>query len=192
MRPFDFLLALWCTTSCTVLLEMYPQENTNKQIINTYLYFTTFYSRNVILLDRTLCWNHWRINLRKHFGFVDSPNDQVPSKCQQSTCRKPSRHRSVILWAWIWTRILQIFWGQSLKMHCTVIFHKIHVVTFSHGGIILAKWQFHHSYTFWTLSILVFIPVANLMHHPLCISFPSFAQQKILIGSNQSFKWSVT
>ena len=38
---------------------------------------------------------------------------------------------------------------------------------FSHGGIILAKGQFDHSYPFWTLSILVFISVANLMHHPL-------------------------
>ena len=38
---------------------------------------------------------------------------------------------------------------------------------FSNRGIFLAKGQFDHSYTFWTLYILVFIPVANLMHHPL-------------------------
>ena len=36
-----------------------------------------------------------------------------------------------------------------------------------HGGIILAKGQLNHSYTIWTVSILIFSPVANLLPHPL-------------------------
>ena len=37
-----------------------------------------------------------------------------------------------------------------------------------HGRIILAEGQFDHLYIiFWTMSILVFSPVANLIHHPL-------------------------
>ena len=39
---------------------------------------------------------------------------------------------------------------------------------FSHGGIILAKGQLDHSYTFWTMSILIFSPVYLLLRHPLC------------------------
>ena len=33
--------------------------------------------------------------------------------------------------------------------------------------IILAKGQFDHSYTFWTMSYLIFSPGANCGHHPL-------------------------
>ena len=36
-----------------------------------------------------------------------------------------------------------------------------------HGGIILAKGQLNHSYTFWAMSILTFCPVANFSDHPL-------------------------
>ena len=35
-------------------------------------------------------------------------------------------------------------------------------------GIILAKGQFDQSYTFWTMSILIFSPVYLLLRHPLC------------------------
>ena len=34
-----------------------------------------------------------------------------------------------------------------------------------HGRIILAKEHLNHLFTFWIMSILVFSPVANLMHH---------------------------
>ena len=33
--------------------------------------------------------------------------------------------------------------------------------------IILAKDQFHHSYTFWTMPILIFSPVQIIMGHPI-------------------------
>ena len=35
------------------------------------------------------------------------------------------------------------------------------------GEIILAKGQLDHSYTFWAMPIMIFSPVANLMHYPL-------------------------
>ena len=35
------------------------------------------------------------------------------------------------------------------------------------GGIILAKEQLGHSYTFWTMSIMISSPVTNFGHHPL-------------------------
>ena len=31
----------------------------------------------------------------------------------------------------------------------------------------MAKEQFGHSYTFWTMAIMIFSPVSNLLHHPL-------------------------
>ena len=37
----------------------------------------------------------------------------------------------------------------------------------SHQGIILAKEQFHNSYTFWAMPILIFGPVYLFMRHPL-------------------------
>ena len=37
----------------------------------------------------------------------------------------------------------------------------------SNQGIILAKDQFHHSYTFWAMPILIFSPVQIIMGHPL-------------------------
>ena len=38
---------------------------------------------------------------------------------------------------------------------------------FSYKEIILAKGQLDHSYTFWAMPIMIFSPVANLMHYPL-------------------------
>ena len=32
----------------------------------------------------------------------------------------------------------------------------------------MAKEQFGHSYTFWTMAIMMFSRVSNLSHHPLC------------------------
>ena len=121
---------MWYPTFKTQLnfQKVYLRSNKKQTDCKHLFIFYNFYFRNVILLDRTLCRNHWRINLRKHFGFVDSPNNQISSKCQQSTCCKPSRHRSVILWALIWTKIWQLFEGHLWK--CTAIFHKIHVATF--------------------------------------------------------------
>ena len=37
----------------------------------------------------------------------------------------------------------------------------------SHWGIILAKGQLDHSYTFWTMSILIFSPLTNFGDHPI-------------------------
>ena len=39
---------------------------------------------------------------------------------------------------------------------------------FSNRGIILEKGQFDHSCSFWTMLILIFIPVKIILRHPLC------------------------
>ena len=39
----------------------------------------------------------------------------------------------------------------------------------SHQGIILAKEQFHNSYTFWAMPILIFGPVYFFLGHPLAM-----------------------
>ena len=41
----------------------------------------------------------------------------------------------------------------------------------SHQGRILVKEQFHNSYTFWAMPILIFSPVQIIMRHPLDRSF---------------------
>ena len=43
-----------------------------------------------------------------------------------------------------------------------------------HWRIILAKRQFDHWYTFWTMPILIFSPGANFGHHPLKITYVWF------------------
>ena len=40
--------------------------------------------------------------------------------------------------------------------------------------MLLAKEQFCHPNTFWTMAIMIFSSVANLMHHPLGISQATF------------------
>ena len=44
---------------------------------------------------------------------------------------------------------------------------------FSHGGIILAKGQLGHSYTFWTMPIMIFSPVSNFGNQSLRLTFLS-------------------
>ena len=53
------------------------------------------------------------------------------------------------------------------------------------GTIILAKYQFGHSYTFWTKPILIFSPVQIIMRHPL--STPTqlhFESRHIILNPN--------
>ena len=42
---------------------------------------------------------------------------------------------------------------------------------FSYEGILLAKGQLDHSYTFWTMPIMIFSSVANFGNHPLFYFF---------------------
>ena len=42
---------------------------------------------------------------------------------------------------------------------------------FFHWGIILAKGQLGHSYTFWTMPILILSPVQIIMRHPLTCEY---------------------
>ena len=46
---------------------------------------------------------------------------------------------------------------------------------FTHGGITLAKEQLGHSYTFWTMTILIFSPVANFGQQ----SLPSIFREEV-------------
>ena len=49
----------------------------------------------------------------------------------------------------------------------------------SHGGIFLAKWQLDHSYTFWTISIMMFSPVYFFWVHTLLKSVLGMHEQQI-------------
>ena len=57
------------------------------------------------------------------------------------------------------------------------------------SGIILAKEQLDHSYTFWTMPILIFCPVQIIMGHPLdsrkievrLISYSNMGQQNLIL-----------
>ena len=62
---------------------------------------------------------------------------------------------------------------------------------FSHRGIILAKGQLDNSYTFWTMSILIFSPVQIITRHRLFLSlkpnnycFSTFSLLKRLLQIN--------
>ena len=55
------------------------------------------------------------------------------------------------------------------------------------GGIILAKGQLDHSYTFWTMPIMIFSPVANLMHHPLECAGQNLFRKSVLISLIQNY-----
>ena len=56
---------------------------------------------------------------------------------------------------------------------------------FSNGGIFLAKGQLDHSYTFWTMPILIFSLGANFGHHPLVNQIPSFLANEIKISESK-------
>ena len=53
----------------------------------------------------------------------------------------------------------------------------------SHQGTKLAKEQLHHSYTFWTMSILIFSPVYFFLRHPLFKLLESFKKKNVLMHS---------
>ena len=57
---------------------------------------------------------------------------------------------------------------------------------FSSQGIILAKGQLNHSYTFWTMPILMFSPVQIIMRHPLCQRYADFPLYSNKIPSQMS------
>ena len=63
---------------------------------------------------------------------------------------------------------------------------------FTHGGITLAKGQLGHSYNFWTMSILIFSPVANFgqqsIYLNLCLS-RSENQRILCYIKNVTWKW---
>ena len=69
---------------------------------------------------------------------------------------------------------------------------------FSNWGIILAKGQFDHSYTFWTMPILIFSLGANFGHHPLVyilleyitVDICRFVLERWLITIRTRAKWS--
>ena len=65
---------------------------------------------------------------------------------------------------------------------------------FSNRGIILAKGQLDHSYTFWTMSILIFSPVQIIMEHPIVqidISHINKDNQSLYDSKPQTpFAWS--
>ena len=53
-------------------------------------------------------------------------------------------------------------------------------------GIILAKWQLSHSYTFWTMSkpiIVIFSPVANFGDHPLHMPLQLLSRRTFFLGT---------
>ena len=47
---------------------------------------------------------------------------------------------------------------------------------------ILAKEQFGHSYTFWTMALMIFSPVSNSSHHPLEEKFINFLLISFLVN----------
>ena len=56
---------------------------------------------------------------------------------------------------------------------------------FPDGTIILAKEQFHNSYTFWAIPILIFSPVQIIMTHPLILVLILVAN----LGRKKCFYW---
>ena len=61
----------------------------------------------------------------------------------------------------------------------------------SHQGRILAKEQFHSSYTFWAMPILIFGPVYLFMRHPRCTFLLSiiYLQKDISLAGFDFWKW---
>ena len=63
---------------------------------------------------------------------------------------------------------------------------------FSNQGIILAKWQLDHSYTFWSRSTLIFGTVQIIMGHPLtaykkCLEKLTLKKKKMLKADAEVF-----
>ena len=59
---------------------------------------------------------------------------------------------------------------------------------FSSQGIILAKGQLNHSYTFWTMPILMFSPVQIIITHPLLTDYIEYHS----IISNIKMCWGIS